>query len=152
MKRYASIIMRARLAIIMGFDLLHFVIPYQYRWYSYIPDAPRTIVVSIDWINFLFSLFLTGNSLLLIIFHKRIKKTDTLALAFYCFLTFVWLCGVLITLIRPWSENYNMMFFTQHGGFIVVFILLAIPIFQIPAHLKKQASWHRMIKTGKIGY
>ena len=74
MKRYASILMKIGLTISMGFGLWHFIIPYQYKWYSYIPDAPRAIVVSIDWINFFFSLFLTGTSLILIIFQKRIKK------------------------------------------------------------------------------
>ena len=137
MKRYASILMQIGLVISMGFGLWHFIIPYQYKWFSYIPDAPRAIVVSIDWINFFFSLFLTGNSLILIIFQKRIKKADTFALTVYCFLTFVWLCRVLITIIRPWSKSYNTMFLTQLGGFMVVFILLAVPLFQIPVLLKK---------------
>jgi hypothetical protein len=112
----------------------HFFVPYAFKWYSYIPGAPRQITVSIDWINFFFSLFLSGISLLLFLFRHEIAKRNRVAVAFYGFLTFVWACRVAITLIHPWS--YDTILIAQSGAFLFVFLLLAIPfarlVFQKP--------------------
>jgi hypothetical protein len=42
-------LMLCGLAISAAFGAWHFFIPYMFHWYSYIPNAPRTLVVSLDW-------------------------------------------------------------------------------------------------------
>jgi hypothetical protein len=130
MKQYTRALMLVGFAVSMFFGLWHFIIPYQYRWYSYIPDAPRAVIVSIDWINFFFSLMLTGNSLILIIFRKRVYRKDSLALALYIFMLFVWFCRIAVTVIRPWSERFDTMLAVQVALFTIVFLLLLLPLIQ----------------------
>lgn len=72
------------IAIVVG--IWHFVVPYLYKWYSYLPDIPDILRVSIDWINFFFSLFLVGYSILLLLVQKEFFKGDKTAKIFYNFL------------------------------------------------------------------
>lgn len=107
--------------------LWHFLIPYLYNWYSYIPEAPRVIIVSIDWINFFFSLLLTGNSVILIFYRKKLFDGDSILLTYYGFLVGVWFCRVAITIIHPWS--YDFMFIGQLVFFNIIFVSMIYPFF-----------------------
>ena len=106
--------------------LWHFTVPYLYEWYSYIPDAPIEIIRSIDWINYFFSLLLTGLSIILLVFKNKIFNRNKEILVFYGFLVFVWLNRIFITILLP--MNYNVMFFGQLIGFIIIFIIQLIPL------------------------
>ena len=126
MKRYIKIIIIISLVISTLVGLWHFFVPYLYEWYSYIPEAPRAIIVSIDWINFLFSLLLSGNSIILILFRKKLFKGDSILLTYYGFLVGVWFCRIVITIVHPW--NYDFMLVGQLVVFIVIFALMAYPL------------------------
>jgi hypothetical protein len=119
----------AGLAISFGTGIWHFFVPYLYRWYSYIPQAPRSIVVSIDWINFFFSLILSGNSFLLLLFRRRIYLKEVVSFTFYGFMVFVWLARVILTVVHPWS--YDLMWKIQVVAFSIVFLLLLWPFISI---------------------
>lgn len=123
------------LIISLFFGIWHFGVPYIYKWYSYIPNAPKAIVVSIDWINYFFSLLLTGISFLLLIFYKRISIEKS-TLFFYILLLFTWLSRILITIIRPWG--YDIIFVIQLIIFTSEFIILLIPLIIIIKEIKKK--------------
>ena len=106
--------------------LWHFTVPYLYEWYSYIPNAPIEIIRSIDWINYFFSLLLTGLSVILLVYKNKIFNKNKELLVFYGFLVFVWLNRIFITILLP--MNYNIMFFGQLIGFIIIFIIQLIPL------------------------
>ncbi len=129
MKKLYKISILIVLIISTIFGLWHFIIPYMFKWYSYIPKAPITLIVSIDWTNFFMALLLSGNSLLLIIFRKRLYERDILAKVFYGFIVFVWLCRIIITVILPWG--YDTLFVIQMFVFIIVFLLLLIPLIDL---------------------
>jgi len=80
----------------------HFFVPYLFQWYLYIPSEYKSLVVGIDWINFFFSLLLTGYSLLLLIMGKKVFSKNKEMLIMYGFMVFVWFCRVIITFINPW--------------------------------------------------
>lgn len=113
------------LVVSAGFGAWHFFIPYLFRWYSYIPNAPRTLLVSIDWTNFFLALLLCGTSVLLIVLHRRVLGGEPSAFAFYSFLTAVWLTRIVLTAVHPWQ--YDWMFAVQMAGFGLVFVLLLLP-------------------------
>jgi hypothetical protein len=110
----------------MAVGIWHFTVPYLYKWYSYIPEAPIEIIRSIDWINYFFSLFLTGISIILIVFKNKIFKKNKELLVFYGFFVFVWLNRVIITIILP--MDYNIIFIGQLIVFIIIFIIQLIPL------------------------
>jgi hypothetical protein len=113
----------------------HFTVPYLYKWYSYIPDAPAEIIVSIDWTNYFFSLLLTGVSIILIILRKEIFARNHVALIFYGFLIFVWLNRVVITFFMPWPNNTP---FTVGliCAFSVILLIQLIPLIYIIKNIK----------------
>jgi len=106
----------------------HFTVPYLYKWHSYIPNEYRNLIVSIDYINFFFSLLLSGNSLLLIIFMKKIFNGNKELCILYGFMVFVWLCRVVITFIEPIPpEPAAWPAYLQQISSFVIFLLLIIP-------------------------
>ena len=115
------------LSMVIG--IWHFIVPYLYKWYSYIPEAPIEIIRSIDWINYFFSLFLTGMSIILIVYKNKVFKKNRELLVFYGFLVFVWLNRVIITILIP--MNYNIIFIGQLIGFIIIFIIQLIPLLHL---------------------
>ncbi|HOJ65240.1 MAG TPA: hypothetical protein PLE45_12560 [Spirochaetota bacterium] len=88
MKRIQRILLNAGLIISMCVGIWHFFVPYMYRWYSYLPNAPREIIVSIDWINFFFSLLLSKINILLIVNQKLITSKNKAIYSFYSLLIF----------------------------------------------------------------
>jgi len=108
--------------------LWHFTVPYLYQWYSYIPNEYKSLMVGIDWINFFFSLLLSGYSLLLIIMRKKVFGKDKEILIMYGFMVFVWFCRVIITFIDPWPiEPVAWVSYGQQIASFVIFLLLLIP-------------------------
>ncbi len=88
LKRIQRILLNAGLIISMCVGIWHFFVPYMYRWYSYLPNAPREIIVSIDWINFFFSLLLSKINILLIVNQKLITSKNKAIYSFYSLLIF----------------------------------------------------------------
>jgi hypothetical protein len=118
--------MSAGLLASAAFGAWHFAIPTMFRWYRYIPDAPRTLVVAIDWTNFFLSLLLLGVSALLLVLRREVLRRERAALAFYLFLAGVWAVRILVTVVYPWS--YDLMFVAQVVAFGFVTALLAAPL------------------------
>lgn len=123
-----ELLLNLGLIISLGFGIFHFFIPSIFKWFSYIPDAPHNLIVSIKWTNYFFSLLLTGLSLLLLLFQGRILKKDAMAIIFYIFIVIVWLCRIFITIIIPFNGTYDLTFLIQILIFLAEFIILVIPI------------------------
>ena len=106
----------------------HFFVPWMFQWYSYIPKEYENLIVGIDWTNFFFSLLLTGLSLLLIVFGKKVFCGNRDIFIFYGFLVFVWLCRTAITFIEPWPlDPIAWAAYAQQIATFVILTLLLIP-------------------------
>jgi hypothetical protein len=46
-------------AVALGFGLRHFAVPGLYQWWSYVPDAPASLVEAVEATNFFFSFSLS---------------------------------------------------------------------------------------------
>lgn len=125
MKKAASFLFSTSLIISAIVGFLHFFAPYVFGWYSYIPDAPKEIYASIDYINFIFSLLLSGLSLILLFMKKNIFKGSRDTFVFYAFLVFTWLCRVVITFVVPWPTSLQTWLVV---GFSTEFILILLPM------------------------
>lgn len=127
MKLFIRVILNLGLSISMLFGLWHFFIPYMFNWYSYIPNAPRAIIVSIDWINFFFSLLLFGISVLLLIQQKQIINKSKNTYSFFGLLLTTWFLRIIITIIHPWNVEYRLIDIMQITVFIFILFLLITP-------------------------
>lgn len=103
----------------------HFFVPYLFDWYSYIPNIPDLLRVSIDWINFFFSLLLVGISIILYIQRQKLFEGSKEVLVLYGFFVFVWTCRLGITFIHNWG--YDMTLLMYSILFVVEFILALVP-------------------------
>lgn len=122
--RISSVSYTVGLSVSALAGILHFFAPYAFAWYSYIPDAPPEIYASIDYVNFLFSLLLSGLSILLLLMKKRAFAGSVEVRAFYFFLTFVWLCRVLLTIVIPWPTSLQPWLLVV---FTTVFVVTLVP-------------------------
>lgn len=105
---------------------LHFFAPYAFAWYSYIPDAPPEIYVSVDYVNFLFSLMLTGTSLVLLLLRRRLFAGSPEALALYALVVLVWTCRLLLAVVHPWPTSLNTWLLVG-AGTVLVLLLSPVP-------------------------
>lgn len=71
MKKLAGILFYTGIIISALIGFLHFFAPYVFIWYSYIPDAPKEIFASIDYVNFFISLLLFGLSVILLFLKEK---------------------------------------------------------------------------------
>jgi hypothetical protein len=103
----------------------HLFVPYVFKWYSYIPDAPIEIYQSINYINFCFSFLLAGLSLLFIIVQKQLFADSKELKIFYAFFVLVWLSRIIIQIIWPWPSSLQLWLVI---GFTTEFIFTLIPM------------------------
>lgn len=126
----------ALLSLLIG--LWHFSVPYLFQWHSYIGDGYEALRVGIDWINFFFSLFLAGLSLLMLVYGKKIVGGNGDLLPFYGFLVFVWLARFVITFVRPWPlAPVSWVAYGQQLGAFLIFSLLLVPFLKL-------VGWHKV--------
>ncbi|MGL4736023.1 MAG: hypothetical protein ACRCW2_01095 [Cellulosilyticaceae bacterium] len=129
MRRYKEISYTLAMVISIVVGIWHFCVPYLYSWYDYLPGIPDILRVSIDWINFFFSLFLVGYSVLLLLVRKEFFERNRVVYLFYNFFVVIWICRVGITIVHNWGWNIMVM------GYLIAFsvelMLLLIPLIKV---------------------
>ena len=127
MKKYKILyIIGTSLSLSVG--IWHFFVPALYRWYSYIPHEYRNLIVGIDYTNLCFSLLLSGISLILILWNKRVFAKHKEALTIYGFLITVWLLRASLIIIEPWPiDPIAGAAYLQGIVTIMIFLLLSVP-------------------------
>ena len=116
----------------------HFTVPYLFQWYSYIPNEYKNLIVGIDWTNFFFSLLLTGYSLLLIFFKKKIFSGNKDLFIMYGFMVFIWFCRFVITFIEPWPlEPAAWAAYGQQTAAFIIFLFQIIPFVYLIRNINK---------------
>ena len=124
MKKTAGAAFYAGLAISALIGFLHFFTPCIFGWYSYIPNAPKEIFASVDYVNFFTSLFLFGLSAILLVLKKKLFAGSGEVFIFYAFLVFAWFCRVIVTLAVPWPSFLQVWLL---AGFSAEFFLTLFP-------------------------
>lgn len=130
----------AGLVLSSSVGFIHFFAPYAFAWYSYIPDAPREIYVSVDYVNFLFSLLLLGLSLLLLCMHRRAFEGSPEVLAFYTFLVLVWLGRVLVALAIPWPTSLHVWLLVGTLTMLGILLVPAVYLFDQLLRARRASS------------
>lgn len=130
------------LSLLVG--LWHFTVPTLFQWGSYIPAEYSNLMVGIDWINACFSLLLSGLSVLLLCWGKRLFAGNREALTLYGFMTAVWLFRVGIAIVEPWPlQPVPAASYGQLGGSVLIAVLLLVPFLKLLLPLLKQKKSNR---------
>ena len=80
----------ASISMLVG--LWHFTVPWLFGWASYIPYV--TLVVSINYLNLCFSFLLSGLSLILLLWGKKVFAKNKEAVVIYGFILLLWIFRV----------------------------------------------------------
>jgi len=124
------------LSLIVG--LWHFFVPWMFQWYAYIPGQYASLIVGIDWTNLCFSLFLSGISLLLLIWNQKIFAGCKEALVLYGFMTFVWVFRVMLAIVEPWPlEPFAWPAYAQFTGALFITAFLLVPLIRLAGLQRK---------------
>ncbi len=116
----------------------HFFVPLMFSWYSYIPNEYYNLIVGIDWTNLCFSFLLTGTSLILLFWGKKVFSNNIEAITIYTFLTIVWVFRFLIALIKPWPlDPIPAAAIGQFVATIIILAMLATPCIRVLVHYFK---------------
>jgi len=116
------------LTVSAAVGLWHFFVPHLYNWYNYLPAQYENLIVAIDWVNYCFSVFLFGLSLLLIILGRKVLSTYSDGIYFYYFLNLVWgFRAALAVFIEPWPlEPVPAAAIGQLCASICIFVIITI--------------------------
>ena len=105
MKKYQIVYyMGATISLLVG--LWHFTVPWMFGWASYIPY--ETLVVPINYVNLCFSFLLSGLSLTVILWGKKVFAQNPEAFYIYGFLLALWLFRVAVAIIYPCPPESNV--------------------------------------------
>jgi magnesium-transporting ATPase (P-type) len=116
------------LSLLIG--IWHFFVPWMFGWHSYIPSQYKNLIVSIDWVNLCFSLLLSGLSLLLILWGKKVFSGNAEAITLFGFLTFVWIFRVFIAIVIPVPlEPIAAVAYGQFAGSVIIATLMSVSLF-----------------------
>ena len=126
----------------------HFFVPWLYGWSRYIPEEYSNLTVLIDWINLLFSLFLSGFSLLLIVWGRKVFSGNREAVTVYGLMTFVWVFRVAIAVIEPYPASVlAWAAYGQLAGCALIMLLFIIPL---PAAIKRAKIHFKTLKLKQL--
>ena len=114
-----------------------FFVPWLYGWKQYIPSEYANLAVLIDWINLLFSFFLSGLSILLICWRKKVFDGNKEAITVFGFMTVVWIFRVVIAVIEPYPAA--VLAWAAYGQFIGSVVIMTMLIFAF-VQVRKMAA------------
>ena len=136
MKKY-QVMYYAGAAISLLVGLWHFTVPWMFGWASYIPY--ETLVVPINYVNLCFSFLLSGLSLTVILWGKKVFAKNPEAFYIYVFLLVLWIFRVAVAMIYPCPPESNVwMSYGQLSGSVLVCLLLLVPFIRVACTRKNQ--------------
>ena len=137
MKKY-RISYYAGLTLSLLVGLWHFFVPWMFQWHAYIPYD--NLIVGADWVNFCFSAFLFGLSLLLLLWGGKVFARNREAVTVYGFLTVIWILRVGLAIVEPWPlEPVAWAAYGQFAASVLIALLLAVPLVKLLRTLRRNA-------------
>jgi hypothetical protein len=106
-------------AAALGFGLWHFAVPDLYRWWSYVPDAPQSLIQAVDATNFFFSFSLSLIGVTTIVMPLITDAAQPVSLYWRWASVGLWTARVVYQLVKP-QGSHNP---TLQWGMAAAFIL-----------------------------
>lgn len=137
MKKY-RICYYTGLALSLLVGLWHFFVPWMFQWHAYIPDQYENLIVAVDWLNFCFSAFLFGLSLLLLLWGGKVFARNREAVTVYGFLTVIWILRVGLAIVEPWPlKPIPWAAYGQLAASVFIAVLLTVPLVKLLCTLRR---------------
>jgi hypothetical protein len=88
-------------AVALGFGIWHFAVPGLYGWWSYVPDAPQTLIDAVDATNFFFSFSLALTGATNIVMPFITDAAEPISIYWLWANVGLWTARVVYQLVRP---------------------------------------------------
>lgn len=115
--------------ITISFAVWHFIVPWRYRWFSYMPNISKELENAIKATNFFFalSLLLLGSLSLIV---TSMLWTNTLIIKLVLIImSILWTARVIFQIVKPQGKQIQHVSTIMLGMFIITDLLFIIPTF-----------------------
>ena len=106
-------------AVALGFGIWHFAVPALYRWRSYVPDAPDSLVRAVDATNFFFSFSLCLIGVTNVVMPLITNAAEPISRYWLWANVGLWTARVAYQLVKP-QGSHNP---TLQWGMVAAFVL-----------------------------
>lgn len=127
-QKQVKISLNAGLITNLVVGIWHFMIPFQFQWFSSIDPSYRSLVNSIKLISILFSYYTTFHSVFLLLFQDYLPRKDPLGFTFFCMPVGIWIVRIIIMIVFPFNGTWDIMAWGLLLVFSSVLVTLLFPL------------------------
>jgi Kef-type K+ transport system membrane component KefB len=115
--------------ITLGFAVWQFLVPWKYRWSSYMPNISKDLDNSIKATNFFFALSLLLLGSLSLIVTSWLWENTLIVKIVLVIMSILWTARVVYQIIKPQGKMIQHVSTIILGTFIITDLLFVIPLF-----------------------
>ena len=112
--------------ITIGFAIWHFIVPWKYRWFSYMPNIPKELENAIKATNFFFSLSLLLLGSLSLIVTSMLWTNIQIIQIMLIIMSVLWTSRVVYQIIYPQGKQIQHLSTIMLGMFLITDLLFLI--------------------------
>jgi hypothetical protein len=113
-------------AAALGFGVWHFAVPELYGWWSYVPDAPETLIAAVNATNFFFSFSLSMIGLTNIVMPLITDAAEPVSTYWLWANVGLWTTRVIYQLVAPQGSHSPALQWGMAGAFILIDALMIV--------------------------
>ncbi len=115
--------------ITLGFAVWHFLVPWKYKWFSYMPNISKDLENSIKATNFFFALSLLLLGSLSLIVTSWLWENTLIIKIVLVMMSILWTARVVYQIIKPQGKMLQHVSTIILGTYIITDLLFVIPMF-----------------------
>ncbi len=115
--------------ITLGFAVWHFLVPWKYKWFSYMPNISKDLENSIKATNFFFALSLLLLGSLSLIVTSWLWENTLIVKIVLVMMSIFWTARVVYQIIKPQGKMLQHVSTIILGTYIITDLLFVIPMF-----------------------
>jgi len=112
--------------VALGFGAWHFAVPGLYRWQSYVPDAPDSLVRAVDATNFFFSLSLSMIGAMNIVMPFITDAAEPFTRVWLWTNVGLWTSRVVYQLVKPQGSHSPALQWGMSAAFLLADALMVV--------------------------
>ena len=113
-------------AVALGFGIWHFAVPGLYRWQSYVPDAPDSLVRAVDATNFFFSFSLSLIGVTNIVMPFITDAAEPISRYWLWANVGLWTSRVVFQLVKPQGSHSPALRWGMTAAFVLADALMVV--------------------------
>jgi hypothetical protein len=112
--------------VALGFGVWHFAVPGLYRWQSYVPDAPDSLVRAVDATNFFFSFSLSMIGVTNIVMPFMTDAAEPISRFWLWTNVALWTSRVVYQLVKPQGSHSPALQWGMSAAFVLADALMIV--------------------------